>query len=376
MKKKNQEGERGAYQQADVELSVIIPVLNEEKTLKLLFENIFRQQKVDFEVIFCDGGSTDGTLSVITAYGVQAPFPVRVVRGAAGRGRQMNAGVGPSRGQILLFLHADSSFKDPRALRLGLDALRVAWEKTGHSRVAGRFKLCFDVCRGSSPAAYSFYETKARLNRSGCIHGDQGFLMGRSFFAELGGFREDLPILEDEKLAEAVFGQGRWMLLPAEITTSARRFAEEGFFERQVLNALILNCHAIGWYAFFEEARTLYRQQQDCGPLKLTPFFDRIAELLGRESWPRRFRLWRKSGAFVNGHAWQAALFCDCRRRHRLQPQNRMPCLRFYDERIRFLVENPFGRWVATFLVWGWFHCFRGFLHGKALLRKVIKGYS
>jgi hypothetical protein len=71
---------------------------------------------------------------------------------------------------------------------------------------------------------------------------------------KLGGFDETLELLEDNRFAEAVRKEGGWLLLPAEIVTSARRFETEGLAERQTLNALLMNFAAIGWDAFFRLA--------------------------------------------------------------------------------------------------------------------------
>ncbi|NLC70910.1 MAG: glycosyltransferase family 2 protein [Desulfuromonadaceae bacterium] len=362
-----------------IELSIIVPVLNEEKSLKALFDNLFRQQRAAFEVIFCDGGSADESLNIIYNCAAGAFFPVKVVSGAAGRGRQMNAGIGQSRAETLLFLHVDSSFKNPLALRQGLDTLKAEWKRDGDFTAAGRFALRFERGRDVFSTPYLFYETKARLTRVGCIHGDQGFMMAQAFFSDLGGYREDLPILEDEALADAVFARGKWVLLPAEIGTSARRFQEEGLFERQILNALIMNCRAIGWHPFFSESRGIYRQQHECGRLELLPFFDKTAELLREESWRRRFRLWRRTGAYINSNAWQVALLLDVRRWVKgghLPPVKETPFLGAYDAGMRPWVENAFGRGATTLLAWLWFHCYRFICRWRKFSKRSGKGYS
>ena len=73
-------------------------------------------------------------------------------------------------------------------------------------------------------------------------NGDQGFLMCRSYFKELGGFNTDLPFLEDQDLAERIRSDGRWVTLPGVLQTSARRFETEGFHRRYILMAIMM-----GW---------------------------------------------------------------------------------------------------------------------------------
>src|ERR1700674_5517741 len=89
---------------------------------------------------------------------------------------------------------------------------------------------------GISPSA-----STGRHGRRECTHGDQGFLLRRGFFNAVGPFEESLPMLAETRFAEAVRNRGEWLLLPAEIQTSARRFEIEGLRERQTLNAIITN---------------------------------------------------------------------------------------------------------------------------------------
>ena len=55
------------------------------------------------DVIVVDGGSTDATVRRARKAGA------RVVASAKGRARQMNAGAGTAKGDVLLFLHADTT---------------------------------------------------------------------------------------------------------------------------------------------------------------------------------------------------------------------------------------------------------------------------
>lgn len=85
-----------------------------------------------------------------------------------------------------------------------------------------------------------------------------------------------LPLLEDTRVAEKIRQAGAWILLPAEIRTSARRFEIEGLYERQLLSALLMNVAAIGWEAFFGAAPGIYRRQDRTQRLQLLPFLAKI----------------------------------------------------------------------------------------------------
>ncbi|MDX9709478.1 MAG: glycosyltransferase, partial [Trichloromonas sp.] len=151
------------------ELSVIVPTLNEEGNLPLLLENLEQQRGISFEVIVVDGGSRDGT-RILAASAANA-YPLTLVDSPPGRGIQLNAGVRQARGEWLLFLHADSRFSDSTALARGVRYLIAEKQRLADTVIAGRFALRFTATGGQCPGAYAFYESKARQNRPGCIHG-------------------------------------------------------------------------------------------------------------------------------------------------------------------------------------------------------------
>jgi len=340
------------------ELSIIVPVFNETETLPELFAMLAAQREVVLEVILSDGGSTDGTVDRVEKLAEEASFVTEVVQGERGRGRQLNAGARTARGETLLFLHADSSLTDPLALRRSLDALSAAVPGRGADRVAGHFALRFHRRDESPSLAYRYYEFKARLDRPGCTHGDQGFLLRRGFFRDVGPFDESLPLLEDTRLAEKIRSEGRWQLLPAEIRTSARRFETEGLYERQLLNALIMNFADIGWEAFFRAVPGIYRRQDGAGRLRLHPFLSEIRGLLRSLPWRERCRLWYGTGRFVRANAWQLALALDVRRHFRRGvPFEEMTTsvLDIFDRWFDRLTDHPPGRLAASALVRCWF---------------------
>ncbi|ANA41678.1 glycosyl transferase [Geobacter anodireducens] len=342
-----------AFSNPEPELSVIVPTLNEAGTVGTLLAALAAQRDVALELLLCDGGSADGTVALVRGRAGDFPFPVTVTETAPGRGRQMNAGAAAARGATLLFLHADSILSDPLALRQGLDHLAAATR--GDGRMAGHFRLRF-AGDGPSPLAYRFYERKARLHRPGCTHGDQGLLIPREFFAQVGPFDEDLPIMEDVRLAERIAAAGTWVLLPAEIVTSARRFETEGLRERQTLNAILMNFAAIGWQEGVEELVAGYRSQDRSGRLRLGPHLARIAGLTMALTRRERLRLWYRTGGYVRGNAWQIPFFLDVRNALRRGGDNdATPLLSLHDRWFDPLTDNPAGRAAAALMVFLWF---------------------
>jgi rSAM/selenodomain-associated transferase 2 len=161
-------------------ISVIIPTLNEERSLPALLDAI-RQQGVDHEVIVVDGGSQDRTLAVARDH------KVRTLVCPPGRGTALSIGAQNSRGQVLLFLHADSTFPQGALHRIN-EVLA-----TNTRVVGGNFRLVFD---GETRFAQWLTRLYAWIRWIGLYYGDSGIFVRRSVYEAVGGFRS-IPLMED-----------------------------------------------------------------------------------------------------------------------------------------------------------------------------------
>lgn len=335
------------------QLSVIVPVYNEAANLLELFSSLKNQSGIRFEVVLVDGGSTDDTFMQCQQIAATVHFDCRVIRADKGRAQQLNAGARHASAPVLFFLHADSRFPHPLALADSLESLSMVWARCGHRRVAGRFSLRFWRQHGKPHRGYYFYEAKARQDRYQCIHGDQGFMMAVDFFAEMGRFDENLPLLEDTKLADRILTKGQWLLFPAEIQTSARRFETEGLAARQCLNAIIVNFSCIGFDAFFAKAADIYRTQDQSGPLKLYPFFKLAHHLLAQQPGRRQLQLWYRTGKYVRSQGWQLAFWVDVNRAFKrgLPPERvHTAFLKRFDRLWDATTDHALGNGIATLL--------------------------
>jgi cellulose synthase/poly-beta-1,6-N-acetylglucosamine synthase-like glycosyltransferase len=87
----------------DAELSVIIPTINEEACIEKTLKAIVGQRaSFEYEVLVCDGGSTDGTCEIAEKYARVIVSPTR------GEAAQLNFAAKFSRGEILVFIGADT----------------------------------------------------------------------------------------------------------------------------------------------------------------------------------------------------------------------------------------------------------------------------
>ncbi len=207
-------------------LSVIIPTLNESRTISKCLESIFRQG-YPCEVIVVDGGSNDGTPALVQP-------PAEVLTAARGRASQMNAGARLATGEVLLFLHADTILphESLTCLAKAIDSNRMP---------GGAFRLAFDP---PSPllqligwcTKYSF-----KLFH----YGDAGIFVRREVFEQLGGYA-DLAIMEDIDLWLKLRRRGRPLVLPMAVTTSSRRFLKRGVICQQALNVGLVMLWLLG----------------------------------------------------------------------------------------------------------------------------------
>ena len=189
-------------------MSIVIPVLNEERSLGATLDAL----PPGAETIVVDGNSTDGTVWVAESYGV------RVIRSVRGRGAQMDAGARASGGGAIWFLHADSI---PQG-----DALDRIREALGDPGVAcGNFALRFE---GESFGARFLTRLYPMLARIGLRYGDSGIFVRRTAYERVGGFAP-YPIFEDLDLLRRLKPEGRFVTLSGPLITSSRRFEGRNF---------------------------------------------------------------------------------------------------------------------------------------------------
>ena len=298
------------------ELSIIVPALNDAAELHGLFTSLAEQIGVAFEVILCDSASTDDIQNLAAEWTARDSFPLRLIDTPRGRGIQMNAGAVAAAGNTLLFLHADSRFIRSDALFLGIQAYK-SYQIGLSAPCAARFRLRFRRSDTSPSLAYNYHEAKARLNRGTCIRGDQGYLIDHATFEQIGCFDGSLPFLEDVRLASLLAEKGEWLLLPADITTSARRFEQEGFYNRQVANVIIVNAIETDWNELLIALPGLYRCNSASGRLSLFPLLDGVRTMINSHDRKWRNSFWQATGGHVAANAWQIFFWLDVRRTFR-----------------------------------------------------------
>jgi rSAM/selenodomain-associated transferase 2 len=194
-------------------LSIIIPVANEAHNLRRLLPDL-NKKFPEAEVIVADGGSVDGSPRVVEQFSF-----ARLIESPRGRARQMNAGAREAKGEVLLFLHADT-FLPERAS----EAIRSALADS--QTLAGRFEFRLDN-PGLVLRVIASIVNFLRSHPTWIATGDQALFVRRKIFDEMGGYPE-IALMEDVEFTKALTRRGSLAYLPLPATTSARKWERDG----------------------------------------------------------------------------------------------------------------------------------------------------
>ena len=198
-------------------LSIIIPTLNEEKHLQRTIEEVRNRASgfSEIEVIVIDSGSTDGTQELAEKMGVRCEKQSEF---AGGKYKSLNHGAEKAKGDLLLFLDADSIVPQ------GFDQTIAATLRSNNT-IAGAFDFYLDN-RGLS---YRIIEwlNKMRYRVDGFHFGDQGIFCTKKAFDIVGGFPPE-PIMEAAFFCKKAKKHGKIKLVKQPMITSARRLETNG----------------------------------------------------------------------------------------------------------------------------------------------------
>jgi rSAM/selenodomain-associated transferase 2 len=193
-------------------ISIIIPVLNEATLIGRTLLDLQPLRAAGHEVIVVDGGSTDDSVML------SQPLADRVINSSRGRSRQMNAGARIAKGDILLFLHADT-FLPKEATQSIIDSLKR------EGKIWGRFDVRLSGRHYFLRMVEDLMNWRSRL--TGIATGDQAIFVRRDMFEAVGDF-PDIDLMEDMALSKKLKSYGRPLCLKEQVVTSSRRWEKNG----------------------------------------------------------------------------------------------------------------------------------------------------
>ena len=201
-------------------ISIIIPTINEASNLPLLLSDLSSIQK-DGEIKIVDSGSEDKTIDLAKIYGAKV-----FISKERNRGLQLDIGAKNSKGEWLIFLHADT--------RLTHD-----W-----------FKKINSFLKGNKNSIYYF---KFKINHKRIIYrvleilvnfrskffkqpyGDQGLIIHRTTYFKNNGFRK-IPLMEDVDFLRRLNKKKDLKQLNLPIFISSRKWERTNIFLQAIKN--------------------------------------------------------------------------------------------------------------------------------------------
>ena len=211
-------------------VSVVVPVLDEASAIEAALAPLQALRAAGVEVIVVDGGSRDATRALA------APWADRVLDAPRGRAAQMNAGAAAARGEVLLFLHADTRLPEGaiEAMTGGLARSARSW---------GRFDV---TIAGADPllAVVAFF-MNARSRVTGIATGDQAIFARRAVFERAGSFPA-IALMEDIALCKRLKRESPPLCLRERVVTSGRRWEEHGTLRTIFLMWRLRLAYALG----------------------------------------------------------------------------------------------------------------------------------
>lgn len=211
-------------------VSVVIPARDEAGNLRRLLPELVRLAPRP-EIVVAEAGSSDDTRSTALELGAA------LASSSPGRGPQLNAGAALGQGEVLLFLHADSTLSQP-----SWDALHEAL--CDPDLQGGAFRFSLEGTTGIWPRIYEFF-VDLRSRWLGLPYGDQGYFVRRSTWERVGPF-QPIPLMEDVEWWSRLRRQATVEILRAPLVTSARRFERRGWLLSALRNLSLLSAWKLG----------------------------------------------------------------------------------------------------------------------------------
>lgn len=194
-------------------VSVVIPTLNEEANIGRLLRSLREQHRPPDEIIVVDGGSDDATVALAAG--------ARILRSRPPVGAQRQVGLEAAKGEIVVFLDADTE-PGSAFLERALEAFERRRLDVAIPRYVPATSNFFVRC------VFAFFNLVFLILAPALPSGGGMCIIARRAHAlAVGGFRSDL-VYEDIEFIRRAARRGRFGVLAEPVRVSPRRFEEHG----------------------------------------------------------------------------------------------------------------------------------------------------
>ena len=201
-------------------ISIIIPTINEANNLPLLLSDLSSIHK-EVEILIVDSGSEDRTIDIAKIYGAKV-----YKSKSKNRGLQLDMGAKNSKGEWLIFFHADT-----RLIHNWFTKIKSVLERDKNFIYYFKFRI------NDKKIIYRVLEILVNF-RSKYFkqpYGDQGLIIHRSIYIKNNGFRK-IPIMEDVDFFRRLNKKQNLKQLNLPIFTSSRKWERTNIFLQALKN--------------------------------------------------------------------------------------------------------------------------------------------
>ena len=201
-------------------ISIIIPTINEANNLPLLLSDLSNIQK-EGEIIIVDCGSEDKTIDIANIYGAKV-----FISKERNRGLQLDIGAKNSKGEWLIFLHADTRLTHDWFKKINLflkgnkNSIYYFEFKINHKKIIYRVLEILVNFRSK------FFKQP---------YGDQGLIIHRTTYFKNNGFRK-IPLMEDVDFLRRLNYKKDLKQLNVPIFISSRKWERTNIFLQAIKN--------------------------------------------------------------------------------------------------------------------------------------------
>ena len=201
-------------------ISIIIPTINEANNLPLLLSDLSSIHK-ESEIIIVDCGSEDKTIDIANIYGAKL-----FISKERNRGLQLNIGAKNSKGDWLIFLHADTRLNHDWFRKINL-ALK------GGNNYIYYFKFKINNKKIIFRVLEIFVNFRSKYFKQ--PYGDQGLIIHRTTYFNNNGFRK-IPLMEDIDFLRRLNNKKDLKQLNLPIFISSRKWERTNIFLQAIKN--------------------------------------------------------------------------------------------------------------------------------------------